>query len=94
VCVSLWHQKPQFPPDEVWFRAIASGEFIEEQIYNWTYSDEQRAKRDCEGPNNPHAALPRMSRAEVAPTEIETGSDAPVPKSSQDRDDVDHPHGN
>jgi len=27
-------------------RAIASGEFIEEQIYNWTYSDEQRSKRD------------------------------------------------
>lgn len=26
------------------FRAIASGEFIEEQIFNWTYSDEQRAK--------------------------------------------------
>ncbi len=23
------------------FRAISSGEFIEEQIYNWTYSDEQ-----------------------------------------------------
>jgi len=42
------------------FRAIASGEFIEEQIYNWTYSDEQRAKRDWESPNNPYAALPRM----------------------------------
>ena len=42
------------------FRAIASGEFIEEQIYNWTYSDEQRAKRDWEGANNPYAALPRM----------------------------------
>ena len=42
------------------FRAIASGEFIEEQICNWTYSDEQRAKRDWEGPNNPYAALPRM----------------------------------
>lgn len=42
------------------FRAIASGEFIEEQIYNWTYSDEQRAKRDYKGPNNPYAALPRM----------------------------------
>lgn len=42
------------------FRAIASGEFIEEQIYNWTYSDEQRAKRDWEGPANPYAALPRM----------------------------------
>lgn len=42
------------------FRAIASGEFIEEQIYNWTYSDEQRAKRDWSGPYNPYAALPRM----------------------------------
>jgi len=42
------------------FRAIASGEFIEEQIYNWTYSDEQRAKQDWKGPNNPYAALPRM----------------------------------
>jgi len=42
------------------FRAIASGEFIEEQIYNWTYSDEQRAKRDWKGTDNPYAALPRM----------------------------------
>jgi hypothetical protein len=42
------------------FRAIASGEFIEEQIFNWTYSDEQRAKRDWKGENNPYAALPRM----------------------------------
>lgn len=42
------------------FRAIASGEFIEEQIYNWTYSDEQRAKRDWAAAKNPYAALPRM----------------------------------
>jgi len=42
------------------FRAIASGEFIEEQIYNWTYSDEQRAKKDWKTPSNPYAALPRM----------------------------------
>jgi len=43
------------------FRALASGEFIEEQIYNWTYSDEQRAKRDWAGPGaNPYAALPRL----------------------------------
>jgi hypothetical protein len=42
------------------FRAIASGEFIEEQIFNWTYSDEQRAKRDWTGAGNPYAALPRM----------------------------------
>ena len=42
------------------FRAIASGEFIEEQIFNWTYSDEQRSKRDWSGADNPYAALPRM----------------------------------
>lgn len=42
------------------FRAIASGEFIEDQIFNWTYSDEQRAKRDWKGAENPYAALPRM----------------------------------
>ena len=43
------------------FRALASGECIEEQIYNWTYSDEQRAKRDWKGPGpNPYASLPRL----------------------------------
>jgi hypothetical protein len=42
------------------FRAIASGEFIEEQIYNWTYSDEQKAKEQWQGENNPYTALPRM----------------------------------
>ncbi len=42
------------------FRAIASGEFIEEQIFNWTYSDEQRAKENWKGEPNPYASLPRM----------------------------------
>lgn len=42
------------------FRAINSGEFIEDQIYNWTYSDEQKAKEEWVGENNPYAALPRM----------------------------------
>jgi hypothetical protein len=42
------------------FRAIASGEFIEEQIYNWTYSDEQKAKEAWNGPKNPYESLPRM----------------------------------
>jgi hypothetical protein len=42
------------------FRAIASGEFIEEQIFNWTYSDEQRAKGKWKGKENPYAMLPRM----------------------------------
>ena len=42
------------------FRALNSGEFIEDQIYNWTYSDEQRAKDNWKGSNNPYIALPRM----------------------------------
>ncbi len=42
------------------FRAINSGEFIEEQIYNWTYSDEQRAKEAWKEENNPYESLPRM----------------------------------
>ncbi|MCZ8169537.1 MAG: GIY-YIG nuclease family protein [Flavobacterium sp.] len=44
------------------FRALAQGEFIEESIFSWTYSDEQKAKGnwdDSLGPN-PYATLPRM----------------------------------
>ncbi|MCC6958898.1 MAG: restriction endonuclease, partial [Dehalococcoidia bacterium] len=46
------------------FRALATGEFIEEQIFNWTYTDEQRAKADFAQRNpdrwNPYGALPQM----------------------------------
>ncbi len=42
------------------FRAIASGEIIEEKNYNWTYSDEQRAKENWVGNDNPYESLPRM----------------------------------
>ena len=46
------------------FRALASGDFIEDEIYNWTYSDEQRAKENWEKEHsslpNPYASLPRM----------------------------------
>ena len=44
------------------FRAIASGEFIEEQIYNWTYSDEQSAKYNWDNNKgtNPYLSLPKM----------------------------------
>ena len=44
------------------FRAINSGEFIEEQIFNWTYSDEQRSKENWKKKDgaNPYASLPRM----------------------------------
>ena len=46
------------------FKALATGEFIEEQIFNWTYTDEQRAKQDFAAENpgkwNPYGALPQM----------------------------------
>ena len=46
------------------FKALATGEFIEEQIYNWTYADEQRAKAEwaVSRPDrpNPYAAMPEM----------------------------------
>ena len=46
------------------FKALATGEFIEEQIFNWTYTDEQRAKQAFakKFPDkwNPYAALPEM----------------------------------
>ena len=46
------------------FKALATGEFIEEQIFNWTYTDEQRekAKFSEKFPDkwNPYAALPEM----------------------------------
>jgi len=46
------------------FRALATGEFIEEQIFNWTYTDEQRAKEEFASKNpgkwNPYGALPQM----------------------------------
>jgi hypothetical protein len=46
------------------FKALATGEFIEEQIFNWTYTDEQRAKAEFAATNpdkrNPYGALPQM----------------------------------
>ncbi len=42
------------------FRALTEGEFLEDQVFNWTYSDEQRAKQAWKGPGNPYASLPKM----------------------------------
>ncbi len=46
------------------FKALATGEFMEEAIFNWTYTDEQRAKEEFAKKNpdkwNPYGALPQM----------------------------------
>ena len=44
------------------FRALTDGEFLEDQIFSWTYADEQRAKEGwdaAKGPN-PYRELPQM----------------------------------
>lgn len=46
------------------FKVLREGRFIEEQIFNWTYSDEQRAKAEFTKNHpdkpNPYAGLPEM----------------------------------
>lgn len=46
------------------FKVLKEGRFIEEQIFNWTYTDEQRAKQahfDAHpGEPNPYASLPEL----------------------------------
>lgn len=46
------------------FRVLREGDFIEEQIFNWTYTDEQRAKAEFAAAHpdqrNPYGALPQM----------------------------------
>lgn len=44
------------------FKAIANQEFSDEQIFNWSYTDEQDAKENWDSEeDNPYAELPRMN---------------------------------
>ena len=45
------------------FKALASGKFDQDQIFNWTYEDEQSARQQWEeaGRENPYAALPTLN---------------------------------
>ena len=46
------------------FKALANDKFPESAIYNWTYADEQKKKRDWDVSSeteNPYANLPRLS---------------------------------
>ena len=44
------------------FKAIASGEFGDRQIFNWSYADEQEAKADWDADNhNPYQDMPRLN---------------------------------
>lgn len=44
------------------FKAIASGEFDDRQIFNWSYTDEQEAKTNWAGDShNPYQDLPKLN---------------------------------
>ncbi|OII02715.1 DEAD/DEAH box helicase [Curtobacterium sp. MCBA15_005] len=45
------------------FKALASGRFDQDQIFNWTYEDEQAARARWDNPNqeNPYEALPTLN---------------------------------
>jgi len=63
------------------FKALANDKFPEDAIYNWTYADEQRAKRDWTGEDgapNPYATLPKLNMftyqmSEIVRDELEQG---------------------
>ncbi len=61
------------------FKALANDKFENEAIYNWTYADEQKKKRDWNSPDrNPYEDLPRLNlltyqMSEIIKDEIEQG---------------------
>ena len=64
------------------FKAIANEKFPEEAIFNWTYADEQKAKRDWSDPElpNPYADLPRLNMftyqmSDIVADEVRRGVD-------------------
>ncbi len=44
------------------FKALANAKFRKEAIFNWTYADEQKKKKELLGnPDNPYAVLPKLN---------------------------------
>lgn len=64
------------------FKAIANEKFSEDAIFNWTYADEQKAKKDWDNSElpNPYAELPRLNMftyqmSDIVAGEIKHGMD-------------------
>lgn len=63
------------------FKALANNKFEDNAIFNWTYADEQKAKRDWDVTSeqeNPYAALPRLNlftyqMSEIIKDELQKG---------------------
>ena len=65
------------------FKALANDKFREEEIYNWTYADEQKAKREwdySQDGENPYENLPRLNlytyqMSEIVRDKLKKGAD-------------------
>ena len=65
------------------FKALANSKFREEEIYNWTYADEQKAKREWDishEEENPYAILPQLNlytyqMSEIIRDKLKKGAD-------------------
>lgn len=65
------------------FKALASSKFREEEIYNWTYADEQKAKREWDVSSeeeNPYETLPQLNlytyqMSEIIRDKLKKGAD-------------------
>ena len=66
------------------FKALARGKFSSDQIYNWSYADEQEAKQNWnennEGDSNPYEVMPRLNMftyqiSSMLENELEKGID-------------------
>ena len=61
------------------FKALASNKFDDDAIYNWTYADEQKMKREWKSPeHNPYEDLPKLNlftyqMSEIIKDELEKG---------------------
>ena len=63
------------------FNALANNKFADDAIYNWTYADEQKKKRDWDSSSeeeNPYATLPRLNlytyqMSEIIKDELQQG---------------------
>lgn len=63
------------------FKALANEKFADNEIYNWTYADEQRAKNEWAGSadeNNPYSKLPKLNlytykMSEILEAEVSQG---------------------
>lgn len=65
------------------FKALANSKFREEEIYNWTYADEQKAKREWDSSKeeeNPYETLPQLNlytyqMSEIVRDKLKQGAD-------------------